>query len=607
VPNAGVNLTGATTLTFAARGKFGGERIEVFVAGVGRDANTGNPTAPYPDSSRRRPNRGTVFVLTNNWQQFSIDLTGMDLSYVLGGLGWVADSFNNPNGAEFYLDNIKYEFNKARRKARSNEARFLTSFVTLPVQPDPFDEDHDADIDFVLRNLAFTYDNALALLAFLGDGSSDSVRRATLIGDALVYALQHDRTFNDNRSCNQPINPQSVDGARFRSAYSAGDNALPAGWTPNGRVGTVPIPGFYAEATKTFYEVEQQAIDTGVNLWAGRALSALYRRTSDPRYLDAACKIGNFVEAVRHDSGIYRGFRDGIDNPETSPSVRTWASNEHNLDAAAFYADLYEITGDSRWQLHAAHGQQFVEAMFDTTRHCYLAGTTDPNTRNTTPGQLPLDVQTWSFLALPAPVPHPEALDCAEANHLNQSDGFVGVDFNEDKDGVWFEGTGQLALAEERADRLILAEELRTELRRAQQTKPFGDRSGIAAASHDGLSTGFLTHALEPFKYFRRLHVGATAWNFFAQADLNPYRSRELLIHLNGRGRVTVPSAGKCRSTCASSWLDGATVTLRATPSTGWRIASWSSACASVGTSAECRVSLRESEEIVVTFVPTTP
>src|ERR1051325_2894385 len=47
VPNAGINLTGATAVTFWAKGDAGGERIDFFVAGVGRVAETGVPTNPY--------------------------------------------------------------------------------------------------------------------------------------------------------------------------------------------------------------------------------------------------------------------------------------------------------------------------------------------------------------------------------------------------------------------------------------------------------------------------------------------------------------------------------------------------------------------------------
>ena len=68
-----------------------------------------------------------------------------------------------------------------------------------------------------------------------------------------------------------------------------------------------------------------------------------------------------------------------------------------------------------------------------------------------------------------------------------------------------------------------LAAEVRQQLRNAQSTPGFGDGAGLPAASHDGLSTGFSTATGDPFKYFRRLHVGATAWNVFGQLGFNPY------------------------------------------------------------------------------------
>jgi len=603
VPNAGINLTGATQLTFWVRGAVGGEQVEFFVAGVGRDADSGIPMFPYPDSSPRRPARGTRSRLSTQWELVTIDLSGMDLSYVLGGFGWVADVAHNPNGAEFFIDKIQYRLNEARLEQRLNQPRFLRSFSTLPVQPDPFDANRDDDFDFVLRNTAFAYDNALAVLAFLGDGSSDSRRRARLIGDAFVYAMQHDRTFNDNRTCDQSIDPLSPDGARVRTAYAAGDLALPPGWTPNGRIGTVGSPGFYHEATQTFYEVEQQAIDSGNNLWALIALNALYQRTGLQRYLDAACKLGNFVDAFRNTSGTYRGFTGGVDSPESSPKLRVWASTEHQLDANAAFKGLRQSTQALRWRDAALHAREFVEQMWDITRNCYLTGTVDPSTRNSALGMLPVDVQAWSILSLPSPAPHPNALDCAETNHLNNSDGFTGVDFNDDRDGVWFEGTAQMAVAEARAGRLAMKQLFKTQLRLAQQTSPFGNQFGIAAASHDGLSTGFMTAGGDPFKYFRRLHVGATAWNVFAQLNLNPYYSRTLTVFVSGGGVVTTtPSAPSCASTCSSAWIDGVLVTLSAQAAIGWRVESWSGICAGAGT--ECTIPMTEARETAVSFVP---
>lgn len=523
VADAGIDLTGATALTFWARGAFGNEKIDFFVGGVGYD---GNQISPYPDSTRRTPPLGSIFALSQVWQKFTIDVSGRPMDYILGGFGWVADRTHNPGGVVFYLDDIQFELSPEARQKRLNRPRFLRSYTTLPLQPNPFDTVKDGDIDFVLRNLAFTYDNAVASLAFLAEGSADSVRRARLIGDAFVYAIQHDRTFEDNRACTDSIDPRSVNGARLRTAYAAGDIALPPGWTPKGKAGTVPIPGFYDEGTKTFYEVEQQAVDVGNNAWGMIALEALYQKTGDLAYRDAACKLGNFISSFRKDSGTYRGFTGGIDDPDGARTLRPWASTEHNLDVYAAFSNFFRISAEARWKEGAAHARAFVDAMFDTQRNCGLAGTIDPSTRNQKSGQLPLDVQAWSVLAIPDSATTLLSIQCAETNHLNTHDGFSGFDFNEDRDGVWFEGTAQMVVAYALLGRATSADFYRAELRRAQQT--LGDGEGLPSASHDGLSTGFDTAGGDPFKYFLRLHVGATAWNAFAQIGFNPYYAQRV-------------------------------------------------------------------------------
>jgi hypothetical protein len=168
--NAGLDLRGATRLHFRARGAIGGERVEFFALGVGRDAATGTPTNPYPDSSVKVTN-GFV-TLTSAWTDYEIDLTGCDLSYVLGGFAWVTSSVENENRSiTFYLDDIYYD------KPALDEPRFLVSYLTDLGDPLEFDS--------VMRNVAFTYDNAVALIHFLSVGDT---RRARLIADALVYA-----------------------------------------------------------------------------------------------------------------------------------------------------------------------------------------------------------------------------------------------------------------------------------------------------------------------------------------------------------------------------------------------------------------------------------
>lgn len=95
----GYNLTGAKRFTFWARGAKGGEVINEFKVGGIRGV--------YSDSDST--SIGPI-TLTKNWKKYTIDLTGLDLSYISGGFCWVASSDMNPNGFTIYLDEMRYEF-----------------------------------------------------------------------------------------------------------------------------------------------------------------------------------------------------------------------------------------------------------------------------------------------------------------------------------------------------------------------------------------------------------------------------------------------------------------------------------------------------------------
>lgn len=94
----GYDLTGATKLTFWARGKEGGEVISEF--------KMGGISGEYSDSDSA--SIGPI-ELTGSWKQYTIDLEGMDLSYINGGFCWVISKIYNDQGCTFYLDEIKYE------------------------------------------------------------------------------------------------------------------------------------------------------------------------------------------------------------------------------------------------------------------------------------------------------------------------------------------------------------------------------------------------------------------------------------------------------------------------------------------------------------------
>jgi hypothetical protein len=108
--------------------------------------------------------------------------------------------------------------------------------------------------------------------------------------------------------------------------------------------------------------------------------------------------------------------------------------------------------------------------MWDDTRGCYLAGTTSPNARNELSGELPLDCQSWNVLSRTNVLAlHPQLLSDAETNFGCTFDGFTGDDFNNDKDGVWFEGTAQMCVAYAVAGQPQLAAAVAKKLSEAQQ------------------------------------------------------------------------------------------------------------------------------------------
>lgn len=94
----GYDLTGASKLTFWAKGEKGGERIEEF--------KIGGISGTYQDSDTA--GIGPV-VLTKDWKRHEIDLQGKDLSYISGGFCWATNLDVNPEGCTFYLDDIRYE------------------------------------------------------------------------------------------------------------------------------------------------------------------------------------------------------------------------------------------------------------------------------------------------------------------------------------------------------------------------------------------------------------------------------------------------------------------------------------------------------------------
>jgi hypothetical protein len=91
----GMDLRGASKLTFWARGKTGGEKLTFGLGVIGAEKR-------FPDSGRKELN----VELTPHWREYSLDLSDIDLRQIKTGFFWSAAGQAEP--LTFYLDRIVY-------------------------------------------------------------------------------------------------------------------------------------------------------------------------------------------------------------------------------------------------------------------------------------------------------------------------------------------------------------------------------------------------------------------------------------------------------------------------------------------------------------------
>ncbi|MER6129815.1 Tat pathway signal sequence domain protein [Streptomyces sp. NPDC001795] len=384
-----------------------------------------------------------------------------------------------------------------------------------------------------LFSTAFTYDNALVILAHLAACTQDGRARAVALGDALLYAQAHDPVYDDGR---------------LRQAYNVGPYTFYDGSRqPDGFVradGTVNVGaqfGFTGTAV-------------GDMAWAGIALSALALRTEDRRFLAGAVRIGTWIERTGRTDEPLGGYKFGVNGADEK---LPFTSTEHNTDLVCLFGRLARLTGDRVWLERRARAAAFVKKMWERAGEFFYTGTNDGVTVNRSP--VPEDTQTWTHLALGAPAytrsldwaaTQLAVLDTADRRNTTVPAGqsYEGVTFSSagllanedvpiaasqpkpDRNGVWFEGTAHLALAlrernapgdEAHARRLIGSIERAQDLLGGGQTiggRTLAERSGVVAASSP-LDTGF------GFGYYPYRHAGATAWYLLAAARSNPLRA----------------------------------------------------------------------------------
>lgn len=388
--------------------------------------------------------------------------------------------------------------------------------------------------DAALGATAFTYDNAVSIHAYLVRCEKDDLFRAEVLGNGLIEAQATNFPFNDGRF---------AQGYFVNVANSDGAYITPAAYPYY----------FYTSAV-------------GDQSWAGMALSQLFRRTGQSKYLTAALKVANWIVTNTYNTLGPGGYSFGTNINQYNQSVPSTngKSTEHNIDTYAFFTMLDTLTHHGKaangmsWSSLAQHALSFVIAMYNPTGGYVYTGTLgDQITINTYP--IPEDCQTWSYLAM-LNNHYKGTIDWALANlkstdtasepnsSLTGDQKITGMVFDTasfapilpgcDPHAVWLEGTSHTVAA--LAARSVaghdslpkLFSDLQTALyflsncRTAQselgagqtvngQTIPVG--LGLVAST-SVMDTGFY------YTYGPSLHIGATGWYLIATLGGNPFQ-----------------------------------------------------------------------------------
>lgn len=350
---------------------------------------------------------------------------------------------------------------------------------------------YDAAGDPALSGAAFTYDNALAVIALV---ACDRAAQASRIAEALLAAATGDR---------------AGAAGRLRNAYRAGPLAD----------GPPPPFGWWSAAEGRWLEdAYQVGTATGNIAWAALALLTMAEQSGDRRFAEGAARLAGWAVTHTASPAGRGGFMGGIHGWEETGRPLTWTSTEHNVDLAAVFAWLRRSGTAGAWAAAEREARRFLEAMWDADTGRFVTGTSPDGTPNMALSGL--DAQLWPLLLPDAPPGWRRALDYAERAHGVAG----GFDFNDDRDGLWVEGTAQAALAYRAVGRDAEAERLLAGL--AGEVSPGGylwATRGVRITT--GLAIGPDSRTAD-FFYYRRPHLGATAWAVLAATGWNPFTGR---------------------------------------------------------------------------------
>lgn len=242
----------------------------------------------------------------------------------------------------------------------------------------------------------------------------------------------------------------------------------------------------------------------GDNAWLLIALNNYKDMTGDPQYDLLAAEIGNWLIGLQDaDGGLFAGY--GSDN-----TLLNYKVTEGNIDAfnaiagyTSFHSSLLGFLEQDRW---------------DDTDKNLVAWPGNPSYLYA------LDCHSWSYcLFEDYPV---AALYSADRFLTTQTATLTnlqitGYDIDEDKDAVFLEGTGQMALAFQVAGLQSEADEYLDQMEKVLvPSSNFSDASGFPYASNIGTSYGNSPHWTGADT---KIAISGGAWYLFAKSGFNPF------------------------------------------------------------------------------------
>lgn len=326
------------------------------------------------------------------WNHFSIPMSAFANVMNLDDVCQIVLTPYTYYGGRVYVDNIVFKSTPTSKNLALqwliNQHDSMPNVTTDPANDAKFIRSYEGD----LNNVAYTYDQAVAVIAFATNGYTE---RAKQILDALKYARDNADTLNYN-----PADPV---------AHETLEDWLFTGYSPDG----------------SLYE-SRKAL--GPNMWVAMAIYQYGKVTGDHSY-DAFAQgiidyaLTNFQQA---DGGINQGLN-------YDRSVLPWASVEENQDALAVMRMFGRV--DAELEVFDFLDSWYIfDGAYGLYRFATGRGNYDPF----------MDVNPWGVLTM-----GPGYADCmqfVEARMLTTIGSQTGYDYDWDNDDIWWEGTSFVAL-----------------------------------------------------------------------------------------------------------------------------------------------------------------